>query len=583
MPVQFSFFRKFAYIKRLFALLLAIALLSGVVAVCPQSAAALEKVSDVRVLLTALQAESGLEIGIYGSYQLNDAISFQRGSRLKVSVVDNSLKMSYEGMAYYPGGSLKLTRYNAPQGEENGLRFNGQLSLYEGSLVLTVEQGRLVPILTLPVEAYLKGVVPYEMADEFPLEALKAQAVAARTYTLAHLKPDDRYDLVDNTNDQVYRGLNPDKENAIAAVEQTAGMVGTYQGRLVNAYYTASNGGFTESAYNAWGREKIPYLQIQEDRYDLENPASIVKSIRVAKTADNAAEPGKALYGRLQAVLEARLESLGLDPEKSEIRLLGIEGITPHTSRYGGEAGVMKNLRFDLQTEVTSEVPVDPDEEISLASQSGSTGTVSETQEFQTVKSTRQVAVDLPIFPDVEQLLSLSINRYENEIFSIIEESEHFLVQSRRYGHGVGMSQRGAEWMAGQYNWDFMQILRFYYPGIELVKYDTEPGALPDLALSFLTTPGPVPTATPRPTLMPQTEQAGLDQRVVYVTEVAQNSSLNLRARPDYLADIITRLYYGQRLLVIQATEDGWLEVRTDAVQGFVRHEYISDNAPVSP
>ncbi|HQA98056.1 MAG TPA: SH3 domain-containing protein, partial [Clostridia bacterium] len=72
-------------------------------------------------------------------------------------------------------------------------------------------------------------------------------------------------------------------------------------------------------------------------------------------------------------------------------------------------------------------------------------------------------------------------------------------------------------------------------------------------------------------------------QRVVYVTEVAQNSSLNLRARPDYLADIITRLYYGQRLLVIQATEDGWLEVRTDAVQGFVRHEYISDNAPVSP
>ena len=99
---------------------------------------------------------------------------------------------------------------------------------------------------TLSVEDYLLGVVPYEMSNSFPLEALKAQAVCARTYALSHVRGDPYYDLEDTTNDQVFRGVNLTYGNAIQAVRDTAGVVGTYKGELASCYYSASNGGQTE-------------------------------------------------------------------------------------------------------------------------------------------------------------------------------------------------------------------------------------------------------------------------------------------------------------------------------------------------
>jgi len=568
------------FLSKAFACLLALSLISAFVFMMQPFAAGAAQTSHVRVLLTAFQTTNQLKIGIFGSYTLNENISFQRGSELIISIVDRKLKVSYEGMAFFPGERIRLVRHAAKAGEENGLRLQDNLSLYEGDLQLTTQGEHLLPILTIPLEQYLKGVVPYEMADDFPLEALKAQAVAARTYTLAHLKPDNAYDLVDNTNDQVFRGLNPDKVNAIMAVEQTAGVVSLYQGKLANTYYTASNGGWTESAFNAWGRERIPYLQIQQDKYDVENPASIVRRARIAKTNEpDAQEPSRLLYARLQELVDQHLQSQGTEPNQA--RVTGISGMTPHTTIHGGEAGVMKLLKINLTAETTRQVAISQDEEVSLAEQEDASSTTKDGNTvYETRTSVSDLSVDLPIFPDLETLLSLSINRYENELINVEPVEGGFEVQSRRYGHGVGMSQRGAEWMASHYGMDYRQILAFYYPGTVLAQRETAAPPLQALSHSFLTTPGPVPTATPRPTLMPQSAQPGAGQRLVYVSGVAQNSSLNLRAQPDLLADIITRLYFGQQLLVLGSTEDGWLEVKTDAVQGFVRHEYVSEQAP---
>ena len=118
------------------------------------------------------------------------------------------------------------------------------------------------------------------------------------------------------------------------------------------------------------------------------------------------------------------------------------------------------------------------------------------------------VSIDLPIFPDAEALFSLDISsNYENEIWSVSEESDRFVIEVRRYGHGVGMSQRGAQWMASAHDMTFQEILAFYYPGMNLIQYPEVPRNFlkADPALSQIA--GPAPSPTPRPTLMPATQE----------------------------------------------------------------------------
>ena len=136
----------------------------------------------VRVLLTRLKLTDQLSLSLDGSYTLN-GISFQRGSDLTVSCKTGTLMVYYEGMALDAGKSLVFLRHAVKGGEENGVRFAGAYELHPGDLHLSVRSGQLQAVLHAPVEEYLLGVVPYEMSDSFPLEALKAQAITARTYT----------------------------------------------------------------------------------------------------------------------------------------------------------------------------------------------------------------------------------------------------------------------------------------------------------------------------------------------------------------------------------------------------------------
>lgn len=538
--------------------------------------------AKVRVLLTEYQNLTQIKVGVHGAYTLDKNISFQKGSEVVVSLVNGSLQVSYEGMVYLTGKYLTFYQHSQKETEENGLRFQDKMNLFPGDLKISAKEGRLELISSLPVETYLQGVVPYEMADEFPLEALKAQAVAARTYTLARMDQNKSYDLVDNTNDQVYRGVNPEKMNAINAVKNTEGLVLFYKESLANCFYTASNGGFTESAYHAWGREQIPYLIIQKDQYDLDNPLSIVKKASIAKQHQEENETSVFNQYLLKA-LEEKLLAQSNHSNVSGVKIKGIAGLTPHTPKYPGQSeGVMSLLKADVIVETTRLVEVQKaqeDDEVSLTQPKDKAlpAETKGTREFIEKTEQHHVSVDIPIFPDLEKMLNLSINKNENEIISVNETDHSFVIEFRRYGHGVGMSQRGAEWMAKKYDWNHEQILRFYYPGTVLKKVFIKQEPLPSLFAAFLTTPGPAPTATPRPTLMPQSEKPKSGQSIVYVTGIKENSSLNLRAKPDYLGEIITRLYYGQELLVIRRLEDGWLEVKTDAVQGYIREEFVGN------
>ncbi len=135
---------------------------------------------------------------------------------------------------------------------------------YRGSLRLLADGDRVRVVNVVDLEAYLRGVVPAEMMPVWPGEALRAQAIAARTYTLAHLDPDAAYDVCATDECQVYRGRGAEHPATDAAIADTAGLVLTYAGAFANTYYHSDSGGVIASSAEVWGRD-LPYLQAFQD------------------------------------------------------------------------------------------------------------------------------------------------------------------------------------------------------------------------------------------------------------------------------------------------------------------------------
>ena len=127
--------------------------------------------------------------------------------------------------------------------------------------------GNLTVINILPIEDYIKGVIPYEMSPTWPIEALKAQAMCARSYAFYSMGSHSSYgfDLCNTIDCQVYCGTNDATELTDRAVDETAGAYITYNGEPIQAVYHASNGGATEDSGNVWNKE-VPYLRaVRED------------------------------------------------------------------------------------------------------------------------------------------------------------------------------------------------------------------------------------------------------------------------------------------------------------------------------
>ena len=599
--------------KRWLAALTALLLLAGLAAPVLADSAEIPSAGQtidpqVRVLLRRLQITDRIDVSLSSAYGLcteqGTELYLPGGSQISFQLKEGSIFVYCGALTLNGGADLTLTRYADPDATEIGFRRVNYPALYQGDLRLKISEGALLPILTLHVEDYLLGVVPYEMSNSFPLEALKAQTVAARTYVLRKRSPDADYDVVDTTNDQVFRGYISGYGNAEKAVEETYGVCGFYKGKLAQCYYAASNGGQTELVESVWpGGGDYGYYAVADDPYDVENPYSVVKSVTLQKSYTNE-EHDIAPYGLrnlLATVLRDELTALGFDPAPASIRVNTVSDV-----RLSGEGKRMDTLYLTVQisgrTRQDAAVPaVDSDqEEVSLVLE-GSAETAAPTPgsspspEVSAVPSATPSATPAPvygpftaieqpfqleiaIFPTAEKLLAMSISsNYENELWTLVETDTAYRLEARRFGHGVGMSQRGAEWMAGRYQKTYQEILAFYYPGMSLMRYDFAESALPAAPEALAATPGPAPTPTPRPTLMPVSEQPADGQWIALVTGIDDDSSLNLRSLPDLSGDIVMRLYKNQRLLVLErCEEEGWVKVRTDAAEGYVMESYLT-------
>ena len=574
----------------------------------PVPDASIEDDGLVRVALLSLGEPAQLHLTLAGVYAVDGdpGFRFERDTRLALSQADGKVYMAVGGLTLNMGASMTLTRHRAEEGAENGIYIDESEkdTLYAGDLTVSVgESGGLRAVLKLPVEDYLYGVVAYEMSDSFPIESLKAQAVAARTYALQRKRQSGGrdYDVADTTADQVYKGYSAEYANVIDAVNATRGVVGLYEGDYAVCYYTASNGGQTALASQLWGIENCDgYLAMTDDPYDLENPRSLQNELTVSPTCEGSA----ALKEMLEAALSEPLATDGW--EAGEWKLDSIASIEPVNPRFEGSK-LCDGLAFTVNVQVLKPVEAPeadatavPTEEPTLKPTTEPTEEPTEEPTPEADASAMPTAPDEPlptptpvprewamadapytvvldVFRQIKDGLLLGLNGSDCELVSVETmldadgQPASFTIVMRRFGHGVGMSQRGAQWMAGQYGMNWQQILAFYYPGLSFERIAWPEDILTDLEAlpEGVGAARPKPTPTPTPAPLPALE-AG--ERYATVTA----TSLNLRQQPTTASMALAQLAKGRRVIVCsEPDENGWVSVRTAELSGYVKAEYL--------
>ena len=192
------------------------------------------------------------------------------GSSKPFRVVDGRgkarrLKPGMQNLVVAKPKGLRLPLRYVPGGAP--LQLDGKA--YRGELIVHPEAGKLTIVNRLPLDRYLRGVVPREVPDDWPREALRAQAVVTRTYALATLKPGTLFDLYADERSQVYGGIGAEAPSTNRAIGSTAGRVLYWNGRIATTYYHSTSGGKTVAVEEVWPQAApVPYLVSVADPYD---------------------------------------------------------------------------------------------------------------------------------------------------------------------------------------------------------------------------------------------------------------------------------------------------------------------------
>ena len=381
----------------------------------------------VRIALAT--AASAPEIGATGSWRLHEGGSngvvvrateeetwlLQRSGRVLRAVRDG-------GGSTLPPGDVLVAR---PVEPETMLVFDGRR--YRGEIAFVATDSGVLVINRLPLEQYLRGVVPLEIGNRTieEREAVAAQAVAARSYTYIRLASSASrpYDLGATVLDQVYGGADAEKPVADAAILETRGLVLRYNGRIVNTPYHSTCGGTTAEAPEVWRSAGEPYLQRVSDRIPGTDRFYCDVSPRFRWTRTYSA-------AELSRVLERYLRSYAAVP--------------------AGRVGTVRDVRADGAT------------------RSGRT----EAMVVVTDRGRFRVRGN-----DMRFVLRSPGGEILNSTYFSLSPTirggalTRLVVAGHGYGHGVGMCQWGAigRARAGQ---DFRTILETYYPGTVVAPAD---------------------------------------------------------------------------------------------------------------
>ncbi len=433
-----------------------------------QPGASTAQSQDIRVGLTLQGGQ--VELSFCDGYELvnrSDGASLQltpgryriinAGGGIEVLDMLGSSRGVFSGPLYLqplssPASSLSFRLHNAANGSE-----------YRGALKIVRDGGGLTAVNIIDIESYLCGVVPREMPSswgnyEGGMEALKAQAVAARTYALYNCSRQrhDHYHVCDTQHCQVYGGKACETANINAAVEETRGEVLTYQGSIIEAYYHATNGGYTEAAQHVWASSR-PYFSSEYDPYDdPADPSNIAHNnalwqaeIPLDAVSYQLASRG---YSAPDPVSQVQVVSTYPSGRVEELRILGARG--QELSLFREAARSVLGLRSQLFT-----VREETEKRYWVASSSGG---IQKKERYTELEGKWVVSADT-----IKSMLIGSRFTVLGKGVRGTVPYESIVIEGRGWGHGVGMSQYGA-YNRARDGHDYSKILSFYYPGTQL-------------------------------------------------------------------------------------------------------------------
>ena len=423
---------------------------------------ALNNFDVVRVGITDNKFQNVLrqDITLYGTAECNLCDKATKRIITKITPdTDIIIRQSERGLIITIGETSRLFQdvvLICPQGllGVRGLTRKGLPALYHGAFeIVQKDETGFYLVNIVEIQEYLKGVVPNEMPVRFGLEALKAQAVAARNYVLTpRTQAYKEFNVVDSVASQVYFGANTEEELATRAVMETDGIVALYNNELILALYSSTAGGYTESYANAFSdtNTKIfpapnkPYLVAVPDKSDFKPVDNDEKAKEFYESKVPSFDIESPYYrwskewgaAELKEVLEKTL------PVQSKT------GFVHPAVRQGEDIGKIKDV---------------------VVKRRGNSGKIMEL-EIQTSKGCYLVSKELVIrrvfffflvsLPSANAVFEKQLDNYGNV--------KLITVFGGGFGHGVGMSQFGAGYMAKKLNQPYYNILRHYYTDINL-------------------------------------------------------------------------------------------------------------------
>ena len=313
------------------------------------------------------------------------------------------------------------------------------------------EKSDMAAVNVLDIDEYLMGVVPKEVSPSWNVEALKAQAIVARTYAVTNLNKFQSYgfNVDDTTQSQVYGGKSAEYDSTNQAVLETSGQYVLYDGKPAEVFFYSSSGGMTENVENVWGGASKPYLVSVPDIYENPDEASHYRW-----TAEFSPEDIKMKLSAsgidIGDILDMTIDEASLSGRSLKTTIYGTTGT--HTSKFSNIRsllGLYSNC-FTISRE-GGETPT-----IFILSKDG-----------KTTKSPDGLSV---ISKNGKAVLGASVSVLGKDglkTYAKTNGTGNFVLSGKGYGHGIGMSQWGAKGMADA-GFSYKEIITHYFKGTEV-------------------------------------------------------------------------------------------------------------------
>ncbi len=351
--------------------------------------------------------------------------------------------------------------------EESQIITVNNLEFRDGIIALASSDAALCLVNYVTLEHYLKGVLNAEMSYAYPVEALKAQAISARSFTMDNLGKHSRngFDLCTDTCCQVYKGVAAEHDETNYACESTAGLVMLYDGEVVAGYYCANSGGYTQNSEDVWV-SALGYLRAVKDEFAPVYAWSTSMSFDSLKSK---LENAGYSPGSIQSVSVANRNETG---SVSELLIIGSNeniSLKKETIRSTLGSTVLKSLRFSMGESENPQI---------ISVYEGGGFSIQNSVEVKTVTGpikilsaggqTADAAIsDLTLFDGVSSVSGAVFEASGTEFTEEEVNSGTIFFSGLGYGHGVGMPQTSARVMANQ-GYGYEDILNYYYTDITI-------------------------------------------------------------------------------------------------------------------